>query len=483
MTYDYDAVIVGAGPNGLAAAITLAKVGRRVLVREAQPTIGGGVRSAELTLPGFIHDVGSAIHPLGVGSPFFQTLPLAAHGLEWVYPPAAVAHPLDDGTAVIAKRGVDETAHDLGRDAPAYSKLMGPLTADWDIIASSFLGPLKPLRAARHPLALSRFGLRAIRSARGLARGLFAEERARALFAGMAGHSFLPLDEPPSAAFGLVLGVSAHALGWPLPRGGAQKIADALAAHLRTLGGEIEVDAPVTSLDDLPSARAVLCDVTPRGLLALAGNRLPPGYRRRLERYRYGPAAFKVDFALDGPIPWKDPACLTAGTIHLGGTLDEIAFGESEVTQGRCPERPYILLAQHTLFDPSRAPAGKHTVWAYCHVPNGSTVDMSGRIEVQIERFAPGFHDRILARHVSTPASLERTNMNIVGGDINGGRQDITQLFTRPTLRIPPYSTPAKDIFICSSSTPPGGGVHGMCGYNAARAALRQSSPAHDKVD
>jgi phytoene dehydrogenase-like protein len=469
--YSYDAIIVGAGPNGLAAAITLARAGRSVLVLEAGATVGGGVRSAELTLPGFVHDVCSAIHPLGVGSPFFRMLPLAAHGLEWIQPPAPLAHPFDDGTAVMLERSITATSALLGRDAAAYCSLIEPLAASWAELATDVLGPL---RLPRHPLALARFGMPAMRSARGLAESHFVEQRARALLAGLAAHSMLPIEQPISAAFGLVLGILAHSVGWPFPRGGAQQIANALARYLRTLGGDIVAGVRVDTLDALPPARAVLLDVTPRQLLRIAGQRLPPTYRHRLERYRYGPGAFKVDWALDGPIPWRATECGRAGTVHLGGTLAEIAAGERAVWQGAHPDQPFVLVAQQSLFDPTRAPAGRHTAWAYCHVPHGSALDITGRIEAQIERFAPGFRDRVLGRSVMAPADLERYNANYIGGDINGGTQDIRQLFTRPVARLVPYSTPAPGLYICSSSTPPGGGVHGMCGYFAARAALHE---------
>jgi len=471
----YDAVIVGAGPNGLAAAITLARAGRSVLVLEAHDTPGGGVRSSELTLPGFISDTCSAIHPLGAGSPFFRTLPLRKFGLEWIHPPLALAHPLDDGSAAILDRSIDISAASLAEDGEAYRELMTPLVASWDTITDGVLGPLRPVHQMLHPTsvpALARFGLSAVRSARGLAESKFRGARARALFAGMSAHSMLPLEQPPSAAFGLVLAMSAHAIGWPFPRGGSQRITDALVASLRTFGGEIITRVRVTSLDELPAADAILCDVTPRQLLALADERLPASYKARLARYRYGPGVFKLDYALDGPIPWTAEACRQAGTVHLGGTLEEIAASERAVWRGVPPERPFVLVAQQSLFDVTRAPEGKQVAWVYCHVPHSSTYDMTERVEAQIERFAPGFRQRILARHAMSPADMERYNANYVGGDINGGVQDFRQLFTRPVARIVPYATPAPGVYICSSSTPPGGGVHGMCGYYAARAAL-----------
>jgi phytoene dehydrogenase-like protein len=441
-----------------------------VLVLEAEETAGGGTRSAELTLPGFVHDVCSAIHPLALGSPFFRTLPLEEHGLELIQPSAALAHPLDDGAAVLLERSLEATAETLGPDGTAWRKLMEPWVRNADRLLAETLGPLRP---PRHPLLLARFGRLALRSASGLAASRFEGEQARALFAGLAAHSMQPLGRRVTASFGLMLGLLGHAAGWPLARGGSQKIADALISYLRSLGGEVVTGTRVESVDELPPARAVLFDVTPRQLVQIAGDRLPARYRRTLERYRYGPGVFKLDLALDGPIPWQAEECARAATVHLGGTLAEIAAGEEAVWQGEHPEKPYVLLGQQSLFDATRAPEGKHTVWAYCHVPSVSTFDMSERIERQIERFAPGFRDLVLARSAMAPADLERYNPNYVGGDINGGVQDLRQLFTRPAARPVPYATPAKGIYVCSSSTPPGGGVHGMCGYFAARAALR----------
>jgi phytoene dehydrogenase-like protein len=466
----YDAVVVGAGPNGLAAAIALAQAGRSVAVYEARDTIGGGCRSAELTLPGYTHDVCSAIHPLGAASPFFRTLPLERYGLEWVHSPAPLAHPFDDGTAAVLERSVEATAAGLGVDGDAYRALFNPLLRDWKLITEIFLGPLRPTVQV---LGLSGFGLRAVRSASGLAQSTFSTPNACALLAGISAHAMLPLDQVPSASFGLMLALAGHAVGWPMPRGGSQRLVDALAAYLRALGGEIRTGVEVRALGELPPARAILCDVTPRQLLRLAGNRLSPSYQRRLARFRYGPGVFKVDLALDGPIPWRAAECARAATVHLGGTLDEMAASERAVWQGQVAERPYVLLAQQSLFDDTRAPAGKHTVWAYCHVPSGSSLDMTERIEAQIERFAPGFRDRILARHAMTAVQMEAYNPNYIGGDIAGGVSDLWQLFTRPTIHPIPYATPDDRIFLCSSSTPPGAAVHGMCGYYAAQTVLR----------
>lgn len=467
-----DAIVVGSGPNGLAAAIVIAQAGRSVLVLEAEDTVGGGTRSAELTLPGFVHDSCSAIHPWPLASPFLRTLPLRELGVELVHPPAPLAHPLDDGSAAVLERSLEVTARGLGPDAGSYAKLMGPLVERAPALLTDTLAPL---RLPRHPLVLARFGLSGIRSAVGLASSRFEDEHARALFAGMAAHSMLSLRQPVSAAVGLMLGVVGHAFGWPLVRGGSQRLADALVSHLRSLGGEVETGRRVASIDELPGARAVLLDVTPRQLVRIAGARLPSRYARRLERYRYGPGIFKVDWALDGPVPWTATDCARAATVHVGGTLAEVAAAEEAVQRGEHPERPFVLVAQQSPFDTTRAPDGKHTLWAYCHVPNGSTLDMTGRIEAQIERFAPGFGRRILARSVMAPSEVERHNANYVGGDINGGAQDLRQLFARPAPRLNPYTTPVRQLYVCSSSTPPGGGVHGMCGYFAAQAALQRT--------
>lgn len=467
---DVDAVVVGSGPNGLAAAIALARAGVSVRVLEAADTVGGGARSAELTLPGFVHDVCSAIHPLGAASPFFRTLPLAEFGVEWIEPPAALAHPFDDGTAALLERSADANMPTLGEDERRWQRLFAPLVREAEPLLEDLLAPV---HVPAHPIALARFGVRAAPPATTLARMAFRGEKARGLFAGLAAHSMLLLDRPPSAAFGLMLGLLGHSVGWPFARGGSQRLSDALASYLRSLGGEIETGHEVESLAELGDTRTVLLDTTPRGLLALAGDRLTGRYRRGLERYRYGPGVFKLDWALDGPIPWRAEECARAATVHLGATLVEIAASEAAPGAGKIAERPYVLLAQQSLFDPTRAPAGQHTAWAYCHVPNGSTADMTERIEAQVERFAPGFRERILARSALGPADIERYNANYVGGDINAGAATLSQLFTRPVARVSPYTTPLPGVFLCSASTPPGGGVHGMCGYHAAQAALR----------
>ncbi|WP_460925049.1 phytoene desaturase family protein [Pontibacter brevis] len=466
---DFDAVVVGSGPNGLAAAVTMQEAGLSVLLLEAKATIGGGLRSAELTLPGFVHDICSAIHPLAAESPYFKTLPLAAHGLEYVTPPVSAAHPFDNGTAATLRSSIEETARLLGRDENSYQKLIRPLVRDWPDIAKTALGPL---RIPSHPVAMGQFGLNALQSAVFLANFRFKTTEARGLWAGMAAHSIQPLTNTATSAIGLVLMAMGHIKGWPLPKGGSQAIAKALASYFESLGGKVETNFPVSSLKQLPSAHAVLFDVTPKQLLQIAGHRFSSLYQWQLERYRYGMGVFKVDWALDGPIPFTAAECKLAGTVHLGNTLEEITASEYVSHKGGHPEKPFVLLAQQSLFDPTRAPDGKQTAWAYCHVPNGSKVDMTEAIEKQVERFAPGFRDRILARHVMNTSEMEAYNANYIGGDINGGIIDVGQLFTRPALRLSPYRTSAKGLYICSSSTPPGGGVHGMCGYHAARRAL-----------
>ena len=466
-----EAVVVGSGPNGLAAAIVLARAGSAVTVLEGSETVGGGCRSEELTLPGFVHDTCSTVHALALVSPFLKSLSLAEQGLELVHPDVPLAHPLDDGTAVVMERSVEETAKGLGQDARAYRRLFGPLVRDSDALVGEILGPLRP---PKHPLVMARFAPSALRSAIGLARARFDGPRARALLTGCCAHSMLSLRAPASAAFGIVLALSAHSVGWPVARGGSQQLADALAAELSSLGGRVETARWVESLDELAGTAATLVDVTPRQLLRLAGPRLPDRYASSLRRYRYGPGVFKLDWALDGPIPWTAPEATRAGTVHIGGTLEEIAASEEAVTRGEHADRPFVLLVQPSLCDPTRAPPGKHTAWAYCHVPSGSGRDMTEAIEGQIERFAPGFKDLIAGRSAMGPLEVERRNPNYVGGDINGGVQDLRQLFTRPVARPVPYSTPVEGLYICSSATPPGGGVHGMCGYWAGRAALRR---------
>lgn len=465
----YDAIVVGSGPNGLAAAITLQQKGLSVLLVEGKETIGGGLRSKDLTLPGYIHDVCSAIHPLAAASPFLSTLPLREHGLEYIQPTVAAAHPFDDGTAAALYPSLADTATLLGVDSQSYTNLIQPLVNDWPMIADDVLGPLG---LPRHPLKYTRFGLNAIQPATLLGRK-FSSAAARGLWAGMAAHALQPLSNLASSAIGLVLMASAHRLGWVIPKGGSQSIANALASYFTSLGGTIQTGFYVQSLNDLPSARAVLFDVTPQQLLAIAGHKLSSVYRWQLNRYRYGMGVFKVDWALDGPVPFRAEACRQAGTVHIGNTLEEIAASEQYTWDGGHAERPFVLLAQQGLFDTTRAPEGRQSLWGYCHVPHGSTVDMTDRIEQQIERFAPGFRDRILARHTMDTVALQQHNPNYIGGDINGGAIDVTQLFTRPALRASPYRTSAEGLYICSSSTPPGGGVHGMCGYHAAKRALR----------
>ncbi|MBW2686088.1 MAG: NAD(P)/FAD-dependent oxidoreductase [Deltaproteobacteria bacterium] len=467
----FDAVVVGSGPNGLSAAVALAQGGASVLVLEAADDIGGGTRTAELTLPGFHHDVCSAVHTTGILSPFFRSLPLEEHGLDWIVPRASVAHPLDDQPAVMLWHSLEETCGGLGADANSYRGLIDPFLDNSDGFFADALGPLG---WPKHAGMFMRFGLKAMWPATTFANWRFQQSRAKALFAGCAGHSILPLDKMFTAALGLIFSIAGHVEPWPVATGGSRAIPLALGSLLKELGGEIRTGVRVTSPAELPAARVYLFDTSPDQLASIAEPALPSGYRRRLGRYRYGPGAFKLDWALDGPIPWRDVNCLEASTVHLGGTLEEIAAGEATVFRGKHPEQPYVLLCQQSQLDPSRAPEGKHTGYAYCHVPGGSTVDMTEAIENQVERFAPGFKDRILARHTMNTHDFHRYNPNYVGGAITGGVADVFQLFTRPVARLDPYTTPNPRVFICSASTPPGGGVHGMCGFHAAQSALRR---------
>jgi phytoene dehydrogenase-like protein len=462
--------VIGSGPNGLAAAIVLAQAGMYVDVFEAEPTPGGAARTLELTLPGFAHDFGSAVHPLGAGSPFFSSLPLQDHGLHWIHSPATVAHPLDDGSAIVLERDLQNVHNSLGADADAWIRLVRPFVDNWQEFALALLRPVTSL--PERPLPMARFGTKALLSAKAIA-SRFHTQRARALFAGLAAHSFLALDELLSGAFGMLMAITAHAVGWPIPRGGAQSITQALCGYLSDLGGSVKTSSRIASLSQMAGYKLALCDVTPRQLLQIGGQTFTHEYNRALERFRYGPAVYKVDYALNAPIPWKDSDCLRAATVHLGGSFEEIAASESSVRNGNTAARPFVLLSQPSLFDASRAPEGKHTAWTYCHVPNGSNTDMLSRLEDQIERFAPGFRDCILARRIFAPADLESMDSNLVGGDICGGVFDIRQFLFRPTWRT--YATSANDVYICSSSTPPGAGVHGMCGYHAAKMALRRS--------
>lgn len=466
---DYDAIVVGSGPNGLAAAITIQQAGFSVLLIEAKETIGGGLRSAELTLPGFVHDICSAIHPLAVASPFFKTLPLHKYGLEFIFPPVAAAHPFDDGTAAALFNSVEKTAQSLGEDQTSFEKLMKPFVKTWPELTEDILGPL---HVPKHPVDLARFGLKAVTSATHLAKR-FQTKQAKGLWAGMAAHAIQPLTNATTSAFALVLMIAGLTKGWPVAKGGSISIARALASYFISLGGRIETNLHVHSLQQLPSSHAVLLDVTPKQLLKIAGNQLSSLYKWQLNNYRYGMGVFKIDWALRDAIPFQADVCRQAGTIHLGNTLEEIVASEQLTSQGKLPEKPFVLLAQQSLFDRSRVPDEKQTVWAYCHVPNGSTADMTNQIEMQVERFAPGFRDLIIGRHTMNAAQMEDYNSNYIGGDINGGIIDIRQLFTRPAIKLSPYRTSAKGIYICSSSTPPGGGVHGMCGYHAAKRALR----------
>ncbi len=467
----HTARVIGSGPNGLSAAIVLAQAGFDVEVREAAPVAGGAARSGELTLPGFVHDLGSAVHPMAVASPFFSKLALHVHGLNWIWSPTVVAHPLDDGTAVLLDRRVEDTAEQLGPDSAAYRDMFNPLVKNWRTLCDEIL---QPLRFPHHPFLLARFGLQAIQPATLLGRRSFRTMRARALFGGVAAHSVLKLEDPLSSAFALIMGALGHTVGWPIPAGGAQHISDALGGTLHSLGGRVRTASRVETLDELMGQGTILCDVTPRQFLKLANNRLPSTFRRTLERYEYGPGVFKVDWALREPIPWTAKDCLRAATVHVGGSFEEIAVSERDAWEGRPPEKPFIILSQPSLFDPSRAPAGKHTAWAYCHVPNGWPHSALTQIEAQIERFAPGFRECVIARSTRTPDEMQQWNGNLIGGDITGGAPNVKQFFLRPTWR--QYGTPLKGVYLCSSSTPPGASVHGMCGYNAAQWVLKDLS-------
>jgi len=471
MSSSLDAIVIGSGPNGLTAAIVLAHQGCSVRLYEAGSTVGGGLRSGELLQPKVIHDHCATVQALAIVSPFLKTLPLANYGLEFAHPEAPFGHPFDDGTAVVVERSVEETARSLGSDGKAYRALFDPLVAATDNLMKAILHPL----AFAHPFLLARFAVNAIRSAAGLAKSRFSSERAHALLAGAAAHGLLPLSRLATAGFAMSLITVAHSVGWPVIRGGSQKLADALAAHLRFLGGEIITNSRIDSLTQLPAARAILCDITPRQLISIAGDKLPINYLRKLRNYRYGPGVFKMDFVLRDPVPWRSSDCTRVGSVHLGGTLAEVADSERAAYEGRLHERPYVLAVQPSCFDSTRAPSGVHTFWAYCHVPNGCAIDRSDAIERQIERFAPGFRDCVLARRAMSPADLEKNNANLIGGDIGGGANTLEQWFTRPVARFDPYSTPVSDLYICSSSTPPGLGVHGMCGFYAAQSALRNS--------
>lgn len=467
----FDAVIIGSGPNGLAAGIRLAQEGKSVQIIEGQETLGGGVRTSELILPGHFHDTCSAVHPLAVASPFFRSLPLEKFGLRWVCPPLALAHPLDEGSVACLFPSLEQTASQWGRDGARYAHWIRPWVEEWQVFFRDCLSPLGIL--PRRPFLMAKAGYWGVRSAQNLVTTLFSNPLPQALYAGLAAHSFLPLTDAPSAAIGIVLGVAAHAVNWPFPEGGAQALSRALASYFEFLGGKIVTGSPVRDLKELPPSKQLFFDLSPASIVHLAGERLPPHYRRQLERFRYGPGVFKMDWILSGPIPWRNPECAQAGIVHLGGSVEEMILSESSPWTEKTADKPFVLLAQPSLFDPTRAPEGRHIVWAYCHVPRNSTFDMSNAIENQIERFAPGFRSRIVAKKISTPYDLEKSNPNYFGGDISGGIANLRQMFFRPALKWNPYSIPVPGWYICSASTPPGAGVHGMCGFHAAESALK----------
>lgn len=470
MTNEYDAVVVGSGPNGFSAAITLAQKGLSVLIIEGKEKTGGGMRSAELTLPGFVHDVCSTIHPLGVSSPFFESLPLDKFNLKWIFSPIALAHPLDDQRVALLYKSIDQTVANLGEDSETYKNIVTPIVEQWDIMKNFFLGPFT---IPRHPFAAARFGFYGFQSSDFFTKRYFKDERTRLMFSGISAHSMMPLNKPLTNSFGLLMAALGHVAGWPLAEGGSQKIADALQAYFISLGGQIITNHPVKSLKDIPPAKAILFDLTPKQILNIVGDKFPENYRKKLAKYRYGAGVFKIDWALSSPIPFKNPECSLSSTVHIGGTQQEIIDSEKSLITNHHSESPFVILTQNSLFDSRRAPKDKHTAWAYCHVPNGSSFDMTEIIENKIEKFAPGFKECILQRHTMNTVQIEQYNPNYIGGDINGGIQDIWQFYSRPVLRISPYTTPVKGIYICSSSTPPGGGVHGMCGYHAAQAVLK----------
>jgi phytoene dehydrogenase-like protein len=466
----YDAVVIGGGPNGLAAAITLQRAGAAVKIFEAKDTIGGGMRSAELTLPGFIHDVCSAIHPMAIESPFFSQLPLRDFGLKGIFPQYSLAHPFEDGEGVILANSIDQTACYLGKDDKSYKKLMVPLVDNWPDFNKNILGPLS---IPRNPLPLARFGIKALLPADKFCNYFFKEAKAKALIAGCAAHSLLPLDHLATSAIGLVLALTGHRRGWGLPEGGTQQLANALCNYFKSLGGEIEVNAEIKNINDIPQAKVIIFDTSPTQLVEIAGERLSEQYKKSLSRFKLGWGVYKVDFALSEPVPWKFKFAQRAGTLHLGGKMEEIMESEKAVSEGRVSENPFVLYAQQSMFDKTRAPEGKQTGWAYCHVPNGYSQNVRELIIKQIEKYAPGFREIILSMHTFSPSDYQAYNSNYIGGDINGGSQDITQIFSRPVLSLSPYRTSAKGIYLCSSSTPPGGGVHGMCGFHAAKRALK----------